>query len=165
MSEAHSEIMAARPLLPHLVRVELVREGPWPLGEPIRKAADVFVLLQHHAARWDREHFLTVLLDGQHRVVGIDKVAVGSCGACPVHPREVFKAAILANATAIIAAHNHPSGDSTPSDADRAVTKRLAEAGALLGIPLLDHLIVTGTGYYSLQEAGCISSTEPFSLR
>lgn len=156
MSETVPRFSTSTALIPHLVRVKLVREGPWPVGEPIRTPAEVFALLQPHAARWDREHFLTVLLDGQHRVVGIDDVAVGACGSCPVHPREVFKAAILANATAIIAAHNHPSGDPTPSDADRLVTKRLAEAGALLGIPLLDHLVVTGTGFYSLQDAGLV---------
>ncbi len=143
-------------LLPHLVRVELVREGPWPVGEPIRTPAAVFELLKHHAARWDREHFVTVLLDGGHRVVGINDVAIGATTTCPVQPREVFKAAILANASAIIAAHNHPSGDVQPSEHDRAVTKRLAEAGSLLGIPLLDHLIVSGTSFYSFQDAGCL---------
>ena len=160
MSEAPQSSFSTA-LVPHLVRIELVREGPWPVGEPIRTPAEVFALLQTHAARWDREHFLTVLLDGQHRVVGIDDVAVGSCGACPVHPREVFKAAILANSTAIIAAHNHPSGDTTPSEADRLVTKRLAEAGELLGIPLLDHLIITGSGYYSMSDAGILRSGTP----
>jgi DNA repair protein RadC len=157
MSETHPAFSTSPPaLVPHLVRVELVREGPWPVGDPVSSPAEVFALLQPHAARWDREHFLTVLLDGRHRVVGIDDVAVGASGSCPVHPREVFKAAILANATAIIAAHNHPSGDLTPSAEDRVVTKRLAEAGTLLGIPLLDHLIVTGTSFYSMKDSGII---------
>jgi DNA repair protein RadC len=157
MSESHPVFStSSTALVPHLVRVELVREGPWPVGDPVTSPAAVFTLLQEHAARWDREHFLTVLLDGQHRVVGIDDVAVGASGSCPVHPREVFKAAILANATAIIAAHNHPSGDLTPSVEDRAVTKRLVGAGTLLGIPLLDHLIVTGTSFYSMKDAGVL---------
>ncbi|MEO7436415.1 MAG: JAB domain-containing protein [Candidatus Binatia bacterium] len=78
-------------------------------------------------------------------MVGIDEVATGASRSCLVHPREVLKSAILANASAIIAAHNHPSGDVTPSAADRCVTKRLSEAGNLLGIPFLDHLIVSGT--------------------
>lgn len=155
MSESQPPFLTSlTPLVPHLVRVELVREGPWPVGEPIVVPADVFGLLQPQAARWDREHFIAVLLDGRHRVVGIDIVAVGDSMACPVHPREVFKAAILANAAAIIAAHNHPSGDLVPSPEDKATTKRLAEAGTLLGIPLLDHLIVTGAGFYSMKEAG-----------
>jgi DNA repair protein RadC len=141
-------------LIPHLVRVELVRERPAPFGEPVTSAADVFALLKDHAARWDREHFLTILLDGSHRVVGIDEVTVGIMNASLVHPREVFKSAILANAGAIIAAHNHPSGDLRPSSEDRAVTKRLVEAGTLLGIRVLDHVIVTGTGYYAFSEAG-----------
>lgn len=156
MSEEVLGFSTATPLIPHLVRVELVREGPWPVGESIRMPAEVFTLLQPHAARWDREHFLTVLLDGAHRIVGIDDVAVGCVRSCPVHPREVFKAAILANAAAIIVAHNHPSGEATPSEEDRAVTKRLAEAGSLLQIPLLDHLIITGSAFYSFNDHGLI---------
>ncbi len=157
MSEAEPLVYGIRStLLPHLVRVELVREGPCPVGDPITTPGAAFELLKEHAARWDREHFVTVLLDGQHRVVGIDDVAVGETGSCPVHPREVFKAAILANAAAIIAAHNHPSGDIQPSEHDRIVTKRLAEAGTLLRIPLLDHLIVTATGFYSFEKEGIL---------
>ena len=102
MSEEVLGFSTATPLIPHLVRVELVREGPWPVGESIRMPAEVFTLLQPHAARWDREHCLTVLLDGAHRIVGIDDVAVGCVRSCPVHTREVFKAAILANAAAIL---------------------------------------------------------------
>lgn len=138
--------------LPHLVRVELVREAPSRLGDSITNAAQVFSLLKDHAARWDREHFLTLILDGQHRVVGIDDVSVGTLNASLVHPREVFKTAILANAAAIIAAHNHPSGDLTPSAEDKAITKRLADAGSLLGIRLLDHVIVTSNGYFAFSE-------------
>ena len=157
MSESHPLLSGLRTnFIPHIVRVELVREGPWPIGEPITTPAMVFELLKHHAARWDREHFLSVILDGQHRVVGIDDVAIGVPTSCPVHPREIFKAAILANASALIAAHNHPSGDVTPSTEDRVVTKRLAEAGKLLGIPLLDHLILTGTSFYSMKDEGVI---------
>jgi DNA repair protein RadC len=96
----------------------------------------------------DREHFTVVLLDARNRVVGVNTVSIGTLTASLVHPREVFKPAILANAAAIIVAHNHPSGDPEPSNEDVAITQRLGEAGALLGIRLLDHLVLGADGAF-----------------
>ncbi|HIJ87415.1 MAG TPA: JAB domain-containing protein [Desulfuromonadales bacterium] len=90
----------------------------------------------------DREYFVALLLDGKNKIIGIHTVSQGSLNQSVVHPRETFKSAILANAAAVILAHNHPSGDLTPSSEDIAITRRLKEAGDILGIKVLDHIIV-----------------------
>lgn len=86
-------------------------------------------------------------LDARNKWIGAEIIAIGSMSGVQVHPREVFRAAIIAGAGSIIIAHNHPSGDLEPSPEDASLTARLAEAGELLGIPLLDHLIITDTDY------------------
>jgi len=98
------------------------------------------------------------MLDGKNRITGLHIVSEGSLNQSIVHPRETFKAAILANAAAVILAHNHPSGDTSPSREDREITRRLQEAGELLGIKVLDHVIVaTDTGnYLSFTESGLL---------
>ena len=90
----------------------------------------------------DREIFAVMLLNTKNRVIGINVVSVGSLTASVVHPREVFKAACLANATNIILTHNHPSGDPAPSKEDINITARLVQAGRLMDIPVLDHIII-----------------------
>lgn len=103
----------------------------------------------------DREVFLVMVLNTKNQVVAVHRAHVGSLNSSIVTPREVFKAAILNNAASIIVSHQHPSGDPTPSNEDIEVTKRLMDAGRILGIDVLDHLIVTPTGkYYSLKEKG-----------
>ena len=95
----------------------------------------------------DREIFAVMLLNTKNHVIGINVVSVGSLTASIVHPREVFKAACLANATNIILTHNHPSGDPAPSKEDISITSRLVQAGRLMDIPVLDHIIIgDGTG-------------------
>lgn len=101
----------------------------------------------------EQEHVVVLLLDGKHRVMSRELAALGSATSCAVHPRDVFRAAVRANATAVIVAHNHPSGDSTPSGADDVMTSRLVAAGDLLGIPVLDHLII-GASCYSYADNG-----------
>ena len=98
----------------------------------------------------DREHFVALHLDASHRIVAAETVSVGTLNGTQAHPREVFKAAILANALAIICGHNHPSGDLEPSREDRMVSEKLQEAGKLLGIPVLDFLVVSRSGFRSL---------------
>ena len=101
----------------------------------------------------DREHFLALYLNIRHVVTHVHIVSRGTASNAPVHPREVFKGAILANASALIVAHNHPSGELRPSQDDEVVARRLKEAGELLGIELLDSIIVGPTShYYSLSE-------------
>jgi DNA repair protein RadC len=138
-----------------IYRVTLVRESGCPTDQPqFRSAADVATLLQTYLAGADREYCLVLLLDRKNRLIGMNTVSVGSLTAAVVHPREVFKPAILANAAAILVAHNHPSGDPQPSQEDRTLTTRLADAGKVLGIELLDHLILGDARYYSFKEAG-----------
>ena len=100
-----------------------------------------------------REHFVALYLDGRHRPVAHQIVSVGTATASLVHPREVFQPAVLLGACALIVARNHPSGDPSPSVEDRDVTKRLAQAGKLLGITLLDSIVWTHEGTFaSLRE-------------
>jgi DNA repair protein RadC len=96
------------------------------------------------------EEFFILMLDARNRPIGSERVAQGTLTACLVHPREVFGPAIRCRAAQIVIVHNHPSGDPTPSDEDRALTRRLAEAGELLGIPVLDHVVVARSGHRSI---------------
>lgn len=121
--------------------------------DSIRDSSTAATLIRPCFEGLDREQFVVCGLDGKHRVIGINVVSIGSLTISIVHPREMFKALILMNAAAVICAHNHPSGDVTPSPEDRVLTKRLREAGELLGITLLDHLIL-GEGYYSFADQG-----------
>lgn len=102
----------------------------------------------------DKEHFVLLMLDTKNRVIGRETISVGTINSGLVHPREVFKAAIRRGAVSIIGAHNHPSGDSTPSPQDIELTKRLVEAGDLVGIELLDHVIMGSLSNTSLKESG-----------
>jgi DNA repair protein RadC len=120
----------------------------------LRTSADVYRAFAPRFDRADREEFLAVMLDGKNRALGFHVVSVGTLTASLVHPREVFKAAILANAAAIIVVHNHPSGDPTPSAEDRAITARLRETGDLLGIRLLDHVVIGDGRCVSIAEEG-----------
>ncbi len=142
------------PIHPLAVRVGFVTEPSAPYPRPIRQASDIYDLFRDEARSWDRERFVTLALDAGHRILGIEEVSVGCLTSAPIHPREVFKALILANAAAFIAVHNHPSGDATPSEADRAATRKLRDAGELLGIRLLDHIVLGHDGYTSLLESG-----------
>jgi DNA repair protein RadC len=99
-----------------------------------------------------REHFLALYLDGSHNVAAFSVVATGGARHCPVIPREVFQGAIIAGACALLVAHNHPSESRLPSREDEEVTKRLIEAGTLLCIPVLDHIIIAGDSHVSLRE-------------
>lgn len=102
----------------------------------------------------DREQFRVLLLDSKHGLIGSEVIAVGGLDHVPADPREVFKPAIRRSAAAVIVAHNHPSGDPEPSPQDLALTQRLAEAGRVLGVPLLDHLVVGRGRYVSIASRG-----------
>ncbi len=121
---------------------------------PITCPADAERILAPLCAARDREHFVACGLDARHRVRLVHTVAVGTLSYVDVHPREVFRPLVRAGAYAAIVAHNHPSGDPTPSDEDVRLTERLCEAGALLGIELLDHLVFAGGRAVSLRASG-----------
>lgn len=122
----------------------------------IRSPTDVANLLMPELRDVSKEHFKSLLLGTKNQVLKVVTVSVGILDSSLVHPREVFKDAIAISAAAIIVAHNHPSGDPTPSAEDRRVTQRLAEAGELLGIDLLDHVILGDNRWTSLKEAGVL---------
>lgn len=103
-----------------------------------------------------KEYFMTMHLDGKNRVVCMDMVSIGSLNQSIVHPREVFKTACLSNAASLILVHQHPSGDATPSREDLEITRRLKEAGELMGIKVLDHIIVGDGEYVSFVERGLL---------
>jgi DNA repair protein RadC len=103
-----------------------------------------------------QEHFYVFHLDGASRLIEKQLITVGTLNQSLVHPREVFRQAIINCAAAIIVVHNHPSGSLEPSTEDRRVTKRLKECGELIGIELLDHIIVSRTGHTSLREMGIV---------
>ncbi len=140
-----------------IVKVQMVREGTH-TGEGSRPQVsspkDVAVLLQDYIGNVDREHFVIILLNIKNKIIGINTVSIGSLSSSIVHPREIYKAALLANAGSIILAHNHPSGDLTPSPEDISVTKRVCEAGEIIGVQVLDHIIVSDEGFYSFREGG-----------
>jgi len=117
---------------------------------------DVANILMDEMRYLDRENFRTVSLNTKNRVLGIDSVSVGSLNSSLVHPREVFKTPIRRSAASIILVHNHPSGDPAPSREDINVTRRLVEAGRILGIEVLDHLIVGDGCFTSLKELNLI---------
>jgi len=138
-----------------LVRVALVREGRTVTTTlpSVLKPEEAAALLAPLLRDRDREAFAVLLLDNAHRPLGVHIAHEGSLNECGVHPREVFKAAILANAAAVILAHNHPSGDPHPSPDDYALTRRLREAGALLGIDVLDHIVIGWRQAVSMKQA------------
>lgn len=139
-------------------RVMLVREAEVRGVRPqIRSVTDLYGILKDQLAGADREHFMVVMLNRKNRLIGLNTVSIGSLTASVVHPREVYKPAILCNASAVAFGHNHPSGDPQPSQEDRHITARLVEAGKLLGIQVLDHLIIGEQGYFSFADHGILS--------
>lgn len=120
----------------------------------IRGPDDVVALLGRTLQREPREHFLVLLLNARHEAIARETISIGSLNASVVHPREVFRPAILASAASIVLVHNHPSGDPEPSDEDLAITKRLTEVGDLIGIGVLDHVILARRGVVSLRSRG-----------
>ncbi|MDA8234549.1 MAG: DNA repair protein RadC [Clostridia bacterium] len=120
----------------------------------IKNPGDASRLVMGEMRHLDREHFRVILLNTKNHVLSIEDVSIGSLSTSIVHPREVFKNPIRKSAAALILLHNHPSGDPTPSREDIEVTKRLEEAGRLLGIEILDHLIIGDNRFCSLKEQG-----------
>lgn len=140
-----------------IVRVQLIREGSIPQPEEkVTSPSIAYQVLSEYLEYADREHFIILLLNTKNGIIGINTVSIGSLSSSIVHPREIFKPAILANAAGIILAHNHPSGDPSPSQEDLEVTRRLVEAGQLLGIIVQDHIIIGDGCYVSLKEKGFI---------
>lgn len=141
-----------------IVSLKIVREATVLYqNRIINSPHDAVELVEPFLQDEDRECFIVVCVDTKNQPTAINIVSIGTLNSSLVHPREVFKIAILANANAVILSHNHPSGDPTPSREDHEVTHRLIEAGNLIGIEILDHIIIgSNHRFVSLKERGVI---------
>lgn len=124
-----------------------------PLIKSPKDAAD---LVSDELKYLQKEHFVVLFLNTKNRVIGKETLSIGSLNASIVHPREVFRSAIQRSSASIICAHNHPSGDPAPSPEDIEVTRRLRDAGQLIGITMLDHLIIADQSFVSMKELGLV---------
>ena len=148
---------ATRPYTLPGFRISLVREPGVKLAErpSMQSPSEAAPILREHIGDVDREVFVIAMLTTRHRVFGLHTVSVGCLTASLVHPREVFKPAILSGCAGLVISHNHPSGDPEPSAEDLALTRRLAAAGSLLGIEILDHLVIGEAGrFVSFRQRG-----------
>ena len=146
--------MKLRELTVHYSVKKTTEGRPITIGKFLRTPADSAAAFQAVLEDEATEVFGMLCVTTKHQVIAYYEVSRGTLDATLVHPREVFKAAILANAAAVVVAHNHPSGDPTPSADDRALTTRLKEAGEVLGIPILDHIILADGRAVSLKQIG-----------
>ncbi len=138
-----------------LVKINLVREKSMNLtyGINISSPEDAEKAFREYIGDSDREVFAVMTLNNRHSITSLTTVSIGSLNSCVVHPREVFKTAILSNAESIVLCHNHPSGECQPSSEDIAATSRMQEAGKILGIQVLDHIILGDEKFTSLKLA------------
>jgi DNA repair proteins len=126
----------------------------------VSRPADVYEALKRYTTS-KVEKFFSISLDGQHAILHINMVSVGTTNRCMAVPRDIFHAAVMDQATAVVIAHCHPSGNNAPSIEDRDVTTRIREAGEVLGIPVLDHIVFSKTGYTSFVESGLLEPANP----
>ena len=137
-------------------RIVLVKESAhrYKINRKITEPADAVVAFNsiYHMNEESQELFAVLFLNVRNVIVGVHLIGMGSVDSAVAHPREVFKAALLYNASNILVAHNHPSGDVNPSREDDVLTKQLTQAGKILGIPVLDHVIIGDDSFYSYRE-------------
>ena len=136
-----------------LAALELGRRRPKRKTKVIRRPEDIWNEVKHYAER-NQEQLLVLSFNGAGELLGIHVATVGLVDKVVMHPREIFAEAIKERAVSVVIVHNHPSGQLSPSQADRILTKRISTAGKLLGIKVLDHLIISTSGYYSFREMG-----------
>ena len=136
-----------------LAALELGRRRPNRKTKVIRRPEDIWNEVKHYAER-NQEQLLVLSFNGAGELLGIHVATVGLVDKVVMHPREIFAEAIKERAVSVVIVHNHPSGQLSPSQADRILTKRISTAGKLLGIKVLDHLIISTFGYYSFREMG-----------
>ena len=140
-----------------VVKIKLVRESSFLYGKRrVNSPLEAYELGKILMEETDREQLLVCCLNTKNHPLNLHVVSIGSLNASIVHPREVFKAAVLSNAASIILFHNHPSGDPSPSSEDQTATERIRDCGRLMGIDLLDHIIIGEDTYYSMREKGDI---------
>lgn len=148
-----------------IAAAELARRAlrPPEAAPVIRSAADVHALVAAQFAGLDHERLLVVCLDARNRVLAVRLASVGSAKLTIIDPATVFRLALRAGAAAVIAVHNHPSGDATPSRDDREATRVLMQVGILLRVPVLDHVVIAGDTYASL--AATVMGEEPYPVQ
>ena len=146
----------------NVVRIKLIDDTPLFGNELIQSADDAIFLMQKELRNCDRETFCALHLNAKGKPLSMSVVSIGELNSTLVHPREVFKASILSNASAVIFMHNHPSGELTTSEEDKKATKRLEMAGQILGIPVVDHIIVgeNKENYYSFHANDILNPDE-----
>ena len=138
-----------------IVSIKMIKESSFLYQtRTISSPKDAYEMIKEQLEGLDREQFIIACLNTKNEPTNISVVAVGTLNKAIVHPREVFKEAIKRSAASVICAHNHPSGDPTPSEQDIGLTHRLYEAGELIGIKVLDHLIIGDDQFVSLKEKG-----------
>jgi len=135
-----------------VVKIQMVREGAIQYGGPIYNSGGCYEAIKGMFDGADREIFAVVCLNSKGRINAVNVVSVGTLTTSLVHCRETFKAAILSNSASVILAHNHPGGDPIPSPEDKEITSRVVEAGKILGISVLDHIILGEDCYYSMAD-------------
>ena len=141
----------------NVVSIKMVRESSVLYNiRRISEPKDIVDLGKKFLDELDREELIVACLNAKNEVNSVNVVSIGSLNNSIVHPREVFKTAILSNAASIVMMHNHPSGDVTSSKEDKEITLRIKESGIILGIKLLDHIIIGNDTYYSFKEHGDI---------
>jgi len=140
-----------------IVSIKMIRESSVLYdGRKINTPDDAARLGRMFLEHLDREQMIVCCLDTKNQPISVNLVSIGTLNSSIVHPREIFKVAILSNASSIIIFHNHPSGDPSPSNEDINVTERINECGKILGIDLIDHIIIGFDGFYSLKEKGVL---------
>lgn len=120
----------------------------------IHTPQEVYDFLKNTLVSSDKERVISILLDNRNKIIGVDEVSIGTLNSSIVHPREIFKSAILSNATSFILAHNHPSGDPDPSREDLELTKTIQKASEFFGIDLLDHIVIGNGNFISFKDRG-----------
>ena len=138
-----------------LAAIEFARRRIKPAGTKILETRDVLPLVRHLAFQ-RQEHVVVITINGANEVIGTHTVAMGSLDKAPLDAREVFSQAVAEKASGVILAHNHPEGGIQPSNADIEATAHIKEAGSIVGIPLLDHIVFNRTDYFSFVENGMI---------
>lgn len=131
-----------------VVSIRLVEDPPWRSGTNLDSPAAIAGFLSKELSSFDRELFCILNMSTKNQVINMNIVSMGTLNESLAHPREVFKSAILSNASSVVLVHNHPSGICEPSQADIQITKRLEDSGKILGITVLDHIITGQAGHY-----------------
>ena len=150
-----SQIKACFEIARRVYTAEEIPEGQ-KRSKLIISPRDVFKLVKSKILHYAKEHFMVLSFDSRNRFLGMDTISIGTLNANLVHPRETFESAIRRHAAQVVLAHNHPSGELEPSEDDLEITKRLVEAGKILGIELLDHVIITKDGFLSFKDKNLI---------